>query len=113
MASYRWFFSNIPIILLTLLFLACKPGSAIAASLPDFEPGVRLQDNNGPMRPGQLYSAVCVADWNEDGKKDLLVGGFFFGNIFLYLNSGTNQAPLFTTNTKLQADGTDLSVPYD
>ena len=37
-------------------------------------------------------------DWDEDGKKDLIVGNE--GNeIRLFLNSGTNAAPVFTTYT--------------
>lgn len=59
-----------------------------------------------------IYSVPCVVDWNEDGKKDLLVGCFWNGYIYLYLNSGTNNAPVFTTGTKLKADGVDISVSY-
>ncbi len=59
-----------------------------------------------------VYSVPCVVDWNEDGRKDLLVGCFYYGYIYLYLNSGTNNAPVFTTGSKLKADGVDLSVNY-
>ena len=39
-----------------------------------------------------------MVDWDEDGKKDLIVGNE--GNeIRVYLNSGTNAAPVFTTHT--------------
>jgi hypothetical protein len=35
-----------------------------------------------------------VADWNQDGKKDILVGVFSRGNIWLYLNEGTDAEPI-------------------
>jgi hypothetical protein len=53
-----------------------------------------------------------VVDWNEDGKQDLLIGYFIFGPIYLYLNSGTNTAPVFTAYTKLKADGADLAAQW-
>ncbi len=103
---------------LTLLLGCCfyfcsECFAATTGDPPVFDSGIRLQDNSGYMQPGLMYSAPCVTDWNADGKKDLLVGGFFYGNIFLYLNSGTNEAPVFTTSSKLQANGVDISVPYD
>jgi hypothetical protein len=51
-------------------------------------------------------------DWNGDGKKDILVGCFYNGNVYLYLNSGTNNSPVFTTGAKLKADGSEISVVY-
>jgi len=46
-----------------------------------------------------------VIDWNNDGNKDLLVGNDN-GHIKLYLNSGTNASPVFTTYTYLAAGST-------
>ena len=101
-------------LLLVIFFLLILNDSAFSSNdPPNFETGIRLQDSSGDMKPGILYTAPCVVDWNEDGKKDLLVGAFFVGNVYLYLNSGTNEAPIFTTATKLQADGSDISVPFE
>ena len=77
-----------------------------------FDPGTRIQANGINMKVDTYASAPCVVDWNEDGKKDLLVGCFFSGNVHLFLNSGSNSAPAFTTGTMLQADGTVISVAY-
>ena len=77
-----------------------------------FDSGVRIQANGINMKVDTYASAPCVVDWNDDGKKDLLVGCFFSGNVHLFLNSGTNSAPVFTTGTMLQADGTVISVAY-
>ena len=56
--------------------------------------------------PGNGYAIPCVADWNGDGKKDLLVGFQPEGQIALYLNRGTDSKPVFTNYTVLKtADG--------
>jgi sugar lactone lactonase YvrE len=52
----------------------------------------------------------AVMDWNDDGKKDLLVGGSS-GHIGLYINSGTDEAPQFLTEEFVEADGAILSEP--
>ena len=82
---------------------------------PSFEPGVRIKDGNGDIGAGTMvmYSAPHVVDWNDDGNKDLLIGIFLGGNVLLYLNEGTNNSPAFTTSSKIQADGNDLSVRFD
>ena len=50
-----------------------------------------------------------VADWNNDDRKDLLVGAAD-GSVSLYLNVGTQAAPLFAAATPLQADNAPLNV---
>jgi len=54
-------------------------------------------------------------DWDEDGRKDLLTGGYD-GKVRIYLNTGTNSAPDFSGYTYLQLAGvdfdcTDVSFP--
>jgi hypothetical protein len=41
------------------------------------------------------YSKPQVIDWNNDGKKDIIVGEEF-GRVALFLNSGKDEDPLFT-----------------
>ncbi len=79
---------------------------------PTFTSGTRIQANGLDIKVDSYASATCVADWNGDGKKDLLVGCFYYGNVYLYLNSGSNSSPVFTTASKLQANGSDISVAY-
>jgi hypothetical protein len=50
-----------------------------------------------------------VADWNEDGKKDLLVGDRN-GYVTLFLNVGTNSNPQLTNTGHIQVSGSDLNV---
>jgi hypothetical protein len=50
-----------------------------------------------------------VGDWNQDARKDLLVG-YENGEVYLFLNSGTDAAPLFTTGSPLTGQGTPVMV---
>jgi len=43
-------------------------------------------------------------DWDNDGKKDLLSGDTK-GQIWLYLNTGTQEAPELAEGTRVEADG--------
>jgi len=54
-----------------------------------------------------------VNDWNQDGRKDLIVGEESYlapntGNIRVYLNSGTNANPVFTTYSVISAGGSQI-----
>lgn len=50
-----------------------------------------------------------VVDWNADGRKDLCVGAMD-GKIRLYVNSGTDTAPIFDGETFVQASGSDIAI---
>lgn len=50
-----------------------------------------------------------VNDWNEDGKKDLLIGDVT-GKIKIYINEGTDAAPVFNTSTHLHVGGIELDI---
>ena len=51
-----------------------------------------------------------VDDWNEDGRKDLLVGSSD-GRIWLFINVGTNANPVFTdTQFITLANGTQIQI---
>ena len=76
-----------------------------------------IQTGQPVLAAGQTLSVghtACpaVIDWNNDGKKDLLVGTFRNGKVFLFLNQGTEAAPVFDKGVPLQAGGKDLEVGY-
>lgn len=53
-----------------------------------------------------------VHDWDEDGRKDLLVGQEGIGqpcNVYVYLNEGTNAAPVFGDSTPVLFNGSPLT----
>lgn len=53
------------------------------------------------------YTSPTVADWNEDGLPDLLMGDIT-GSYTLYLNRGTKTAPALAEASPLYCDGIDL-----
>src|SRR5512138_997860 len=63
---------------------------------------MRLQ--NGETLDVGTNSMPQVADWNSDGRKDLLVGNEE-GYIRCYLNIGTNTAPAFQDYSYINAGG--------
>ena len=85
--------------------------STVAHALPVLNPGVNIQ-NNGSDLLVSLYSAPTVVDWNNDGKKDLVVGQFYYGNVFVFLNVGTDASPVFNGGTAIQSGGVDITTSY-
>ncbi len=60
------------------------------------------------------YSVPVLADWNADGRPDLLVGektNNTSGKVRVYLNTGTAAAPVYAPFFYVQAPGGDLTVP--
>jgi len=82
---------------------------------PNFDSGTLLQV--GP--PGSKVNidvgaraTPCVVDWNNDDKKDLVIGAYD-GKIHIFLNEGTDTEPDFLVETRAQENGLDLDVPSD
>jgi hypothetical protein len=100
---------KLAVALLTLM-VAASLCEAVNAQQIQFRPGVLLQAAGQALDVG-TYAIPCVADWNGDGRKDLLVGYQTAGKIALYLNTGSDANPVFTTSVNLQAGGVDISLP--
>jgi hypothetical protein len=58
------------------------------------------------------YAIPTVGDWNGDGKKDLIVGQYANGNIWVYLNQGTNASPSFGSRTAVLCNGSAITTSY-
>ena len=56
---------------------------------------------------GNNSAPVCV-DWNEDGKRDLLIGNESPGNVRLYINESTNDDPVYNSYSLIQSSGTPI-----
>ena len=85
-------------------------GSLSAADL-GLEAGVNIYDGGSPLAVN-YHSACTVADWNEDGKKDLIVSQFYYGWVWLYLNQGTNSDPVFNGGTQIESNGSPITTTY-
>ncbi len=53
-----------------------------------------------------------VADWNEDGKKDLIVGDRS-GYVTLFTNKGTDASPVLTKTGRIRSGSSDIDVGYN
>ena len=76
--------------------------------------GAGFQVEAGP--PGAKYvlyagkrPAFDIADWNNDGRWDLIVGNLA-GEVRVYLNMGTPTVPDLRTHSLVQSGGADLMV---
>lgn len=80
------------------------------AGTPQFIKGSFIKST--PLLVGERdesYSSPCVVDWDNDSKKDLIIGDAS-GYIWFYKNQGSNSQPIFTTATKLQSSQGDIYV---
>ena len=68
-----------------------------------------LEAGGAAIRGGGQDSAPFVVDWDNDGKKDLLVGGGD-GAVVLYQNVGSDAAPQFGASQAVMADNAPISV---
>jgi VCBS repeat protein len=98
---------------LILAALAAAPaGSAPADQRPDPElsPPVRIEAAGKPIETGSIgHAAPFVADFDGDGKPDLLVGQFEGGKLTIYRNEGTARQPRLASGQPFKA-GADLGV---
>ncbi len=92
-----------------LLFVAA---AVTFADLPVFSSPFFVQANGVDLVVSASIPDPCVIDWDGDGLKDLVIGQFSTGKIRFYPNSGTNENPVFTTFTFIQAGGVDITMAY-
>ena len=79
---------------------------------PVFDTGQKLYAGGQPisLMSSGGHARPDIADWNNDGKKDLIVAD---GNgwVTLFLNTGTDANPSFTGGTRLSAGGSPIDSP--
>ena len=91
--------------------LACVWAGAVCAAIPELDEGVYIQSGSGPLTV-KYFTAPSVIDWNNDGKKDLLIGQFNNGNVWLFLNQGTDAQPAFGAGQRLVVGGAYITTTY-
>ncbi len=93
-----------------LLMLVVMATGLCIAQAPEYQ-SYYYQQCAGTAIDVGYYGAPCVADWNGDGEKDMVLGIFTGGNIRFYENENTNDSPVFNSYTTLKADGTTIVLP--
>jgi hypothetical protein len=76
---------------------------------PAFDAGSFVTRGGVDLDVGSRATPI-VTDWDGDGRQDLVVGAMD-GRVRVYLNAGTQGAPVFVTETVVAAGGSDLLVP--
>ena len=98
-----------------LLIAAAMGGLAVGwvGAKVELSEGVKLKAGNEAIDDKKLGHFVpTVADWNGDGKKDLIVGSFTGepGNVRLFLNVGTDAEPKFDKAVFMEAGGVPIKL---
>ena len=105
-SSKRWLFLSF--ICLSLVIII--PKTVQATILLGSEELVQANETNLQV-PG--YSVPSCSDWNNDGLVDLIVGqggdGISPAKVAIFLNSGTNSSPIFSSSFYAQSEGSDLN----
>ena len=83
----------------------------LLSGLPVLAAPTNINCGSGPLNAGS-YSVVAVADWNNDAKKDLLIGCLegANGRIYVCLNTGSEAAPAFSAKTAVYCSGAPITV---
>jgi hypothetical protein len=98
--------------LLYIFLLVAFAGYPSAGGAPlELHSGEYIQADGAPLSVA-IMSAPTVADWNSDGKKDLVVGQFSEGKIRLFTNLNTHADPVFGSGAYIQSAGSDITTSY-
>jgi len=106
-------FGILQIIIFTLFFILAVLvviNRKTAFPTPVLLEGEYVRDDSGDIDAG-LWSVPLVYDWDNDGRKDLLVGQRYdegersHGYVSFYKNIGTYSAPRFSGYVRLETDG--------
>ncbi len=76
---------------------------------PVLAAGKKLQVGGSDFKPDGGRAKPWVVDWNNDGKKDLIVG-VESGEVLLLLNTGTDKAPVFAKAVPIKAGAKNLKA---
>lgn len=81
-----------------------RPGNGL-------EEPFQLEAGGEKIDVGGSFSTPFVADWDGDGKADLLLGGGRDVRLRIYRNEGKSRAPVFGGFTHFEAGGKPATVP--
>jgi hypothetical protein len=89
---------------------ALVPGAADDPA-KELLPPVRVEAAGKPIDTDVGHAAPFMADFDGDGVKDLLVGQFGEGTLWVYRNVGTNDRPKFAAGVKFKNGNPEGRVP--
>jgi len=96
-------------VLILVVYALCLSAPGARADVPELEMGVLVKDVMPQVNKAHT-AAPEVVDWNNDGKKDLLVGQFNDGKVLLFINKGTDESPSFSSGKYVEAGGKEIKV---
>ncbi len=96
---------------LAILTLVVAVSQAASDTSVQFEPPVRLTAAGKVIDTDVGHAAPFVGDFDGDGVKDLLVGQFGEGLLWIYRNEGTNDQPKLAAGVKFKDGKDDGRVP--
>jgi hypothetical protein len=95
---------------LVLALIGLSPPAAGGPSR-ELMPPVRLEAAGKPIDTAVGHAAPFVGDFDGDGVRDLLVGQFGDGILWVYRNEGTNAAPKLAAGVQFKGGKADGRVP--
>jgi hypothetical protein len=96
---------------ITLWLALCGFGFPAGDPAKELLPPVRLEAAGKPIDTDVGHAAPFVGDFYGSGKKDLLVGQFGDGILWIYRNIGTDAQPRFAAGVKFKKGKQDGRVP--
>ncbi|MBN2291454.1 MAG: VCBS repeat-containing protein [Pirellulales bacterium] len=81
-----------------------------ASGLPDFREATNLSVDDELLVVPEMRSSPSMGDLNGDDLKDLLCGNTE-GQLYLYTNVGTNEAPLWAGGKLVEVEGRTIDLP--
>ena len=91
--------------------LALVPQEPAPPLSPELSPPTRIEAGGKPIDTDVGHAAPCVADFDGDGVRDLLVGQFGGGILWIFRNEGSDAAPRLAAGVKWKDGAKDGTVP--
>jgi len=98
-------------VLVVAAFVLFMSAGTLHADAPPLETGMMIQDGPSPLSVDR-HSSPCIVDWNNDGRKDVVISQFYYGYVWLFLNQGTDLNPVFSGGSQIKSSGSTITTSY-